>query len=485
MAGVGWNGYLLIDMIIDMRVEALDEPGAVLIVSCYELGHQPLGLAWPAAFLQRAGFRPACLDTSVEGLDPERIRRARFAAISVPMHTALRLGFQAMRHIRELNPSCLICFFGQYAALNAEYLLANGVDFVIGGEYEEPLVRLLEVLRSGAGQSVAGVGRAGVPAAPYLGRILFPVPRRGALAPLDRYSGLETGGMRIPAGYVEASRGCLHTCLHCPITPIYRGKFFVVPREVVLEDIRGLWASGARHVTFGDPDFLNGPGHSLRIVKAAHGEFPALTFDFTAKIEHLIRHRGLMDEFRRNGCLFIVSAAESLSDTVLAMLEKGHTRADFFEALRIVRGAGIVLRPSLVPFTPWTTMEDYTNLLESVGEAELVDCIDPVQYAIRLLVPPGSALLSRCYMRTALRRFNPQGFTYEWEHPDPRMDRLQADVAALVERAARVSEDAGITFGRIRDLAYETAGTKPSGPLRLPAARSLGSPVRLSEPWFC
>ena len=463
-----------------MKVEALSEPGAILLVSCYELGHQPLGLAWPAAFLERAGFRPACLDVSVQGLDPALVGNARFAAISVPMHTALRLGFQVSRRIRQANPGCLICFFGLYAALNSEYLLANGADFAIGGESEEALVRLLEALGDGGKDAAQGIGPA-----PYLKKLSFPVPRRDGLAPLERYAGLEREGVRTVAGYVEASRGCLHTCLHCPITPVYQGRLFIVPRDVVLEDVRRLWEAGARHITFGDPDFLNGPGHSLRIVTAMHEEFPSLTFDFTAKIEHLLRHRDLVDEFGRLGCLFIVTAAESFSDTVLANLEKGHTRVDVFSALRIVRDAGIVLRPSLVPFTPWTTLEDYVDMLDAIEEAALVECIDPVQYAVRLLVPPGSALLARPFMQEWLRRLKPEGFTFEWQHPDPRMDRLHREVAALVESAAGTFEAPAVTFGRIRELAYETSGAG-APPSRFGIPMSSGkAAARLSEPWFC
>mgnify|MGYP001765202639 CR=1 FL=1 len=66
-------------------------PGEILLVACYELGHQPLAIAWPAAFLERAGYAPAVLDVSVEPLDAETVRRARVVGISVPMHTALRI----------------------------------------------------------------------------------------------------------------------------------------------------------------------------------------------------------------------------------------------------------------------------------------------------------------------------------------------------------------------------------------------------------
>src|SRR5947208_5347709 len=100
---------------------AMREPGAILLVACYELGHQPLAVAWPAAFLERQGYAPAVMDVSVEPFDPEKARRARLVAISVPMHTALRLGVRVAEQIRALNPSAHICFYGLYATLNADH----------------------------------------------------------------------------------------------------------------------------------------------------------------------------------------------------------------------------------------------------------------------------------------------------------------------------------------------------------------------------
>src|SRR5688500_14513881 len=114
-------------------------PGAILLVACYELGHQPLAVAWPAAFLEQRGYAPAVLDVSVEPFDAERARRARLVAISVPMHTALRLGVGVARRVREVNPDSHICFYGLYATLNADYLLAHGADTVLAGELEEEL----------------------------------------------------------------------------------------------------------------------------------------------------------------------------------------------------------------------------------------------------------------------------------------------------------------------------------------------------------
>jgi radical SAM superfamily enzyme YgiQ (UPF0313 family) len=458
------------------NVSPLHEPGAILLVSCYELGHQPLGLAWPKAFLERAGYAPDTTDLAVEPLDDATIRRARVVAIAVPMHTALRLGLRAAEHIRRVNPACLIVFHGLYALLNSGYLLDDfGADAVLGGEVEAELVGLIERLDGG--------NAAPAPARPVLERLQFPVPSRAGLPALTRYVSLAHGDRLVPAGYVEASRGCRHQCLHCPIPPVYGGRFFVVPPGIVLEDIRQLVAAGARHVTFGDPDFLNGPGHSLRLVRALHAEFPDVTYDFTAKVEHLLEHRPLLAEFAATGCVFVVSALESLSDVVLTNLEKGHTQSDVFAALENVRAAGIALRPSFVPFTPWATLTDYRDIFEFVEAQGLIDQVDPVQYTIRLLVPPGSMLLSRPAIQPYLEALDPSALTYRWTHPDRRMDELQRDVSALVEDAARSKEEPARTFYRLRALAAARAGLAVPVP-RLPAPER-PIPARLTEPWFC
>src|SRR5437773_4783781 len=455
---------------------ALRAPGAILLMSCYELGHQPLGLAWPKAFLERAGYAPATIDLAVEALDESTLRQARLMPTAGPIHTALRLGVRAAERIRRVNPACRIVFHGLYALLNAEYLLEHVADAALGGETEVELVGLVQRLEAGTEPSPQRQA--------VLRRLDFPIPSRAGLPALTRYVSLVDRGRVVPAGYVEASRGCLHRCLHCPIPPVYEGRFFAVPREVVLEDVRRLVQAGAGHITFGDPDFLNGPGHALKLVRALHLEFPRLSYDFTAKVEHILEQEAIVPQFAATGCLFVVSALESLADVVLANLEKGHTRADILVALDVVRRAGIALRPSFVPFTPWSTLADYLDLLDFVEAERLIDHVDPVQYTIRLLIPPGSLLLSRPAIRPFLEALDPAAFTYRWTHPDPWMDELQRAASALVERAAGSGEDAWTTFYRLRALAAQYAGLSATGGVeRPPPERPI--PARLTEPWFC
>lgn len=462
--------------------------GDILLVSCYELGHQPLGVASPLATLRRGGLAAVVVDTAVEELRDEQLRDARLIAISVPMHTALRLGVRIAARARSVNPAARICFYGLYAWLNADYLLRNLADAVIGGEYEEALFAVARAARAGMPfAGLPGVRTRTTPAAPVLARLPLAPPARDPLPALSKYARLVDGERVVPAAYVEASRGCLHTCAHCPITPVYGGRFFVVPRAVVLEDIRAQVRAGAEHITFGDPDFLNGPGHALAITRALHDEFPEVTFDATIKIEHIIERRALFGELAALGCIFVVSAVESFSPEVLRHLRKGHTRADVDAALSILDAAGIALRPTFVAFTPWTRGEDYLGMLDYIALHALVEHVDPVQYSIRLLVPPGSALLEEDAAPAWLGTLDEEALSYRWVHPDARMDALQRAVAALVERLLAQARPTAEIFAAVRAAAEEQLGghAVPVGVGAAPGMRPRRAAPHLTEAWFC
>ncbi len=253
----------------------------VLLVSTYELGRQPFGLASPAAWLRRAGARVSCVDLAVDHLDDTAIQSADLVAIHIPMHTATRLAIPIAKRVKLINPHAHLCFYGLYAPMNEKYLRALGADAILGGEFESQLVALCERLanseKSASTQSEPVVS---------LDRQNFITPDRTDLPALSKYARLERDGR--PArvtGYTEASRGCKHLCRHCPIVPVYGGQFRVVQRDVVLADIRQQVEAGAQHITFGDPDFFNGPTHAIAIVQALHQKFPRVTYDATIKIE--------------------------------------------------------------------------------------------------------------------------------------------------------------------------------------------------------
>ena len=462
----------------------MKQPGEILLISCYELGHQPLGLASPLGFLKKAGYPATGVDAAAEKIASSCVSSANFIGIAVPMHTAMCIGVEIAEHIRTFNPDAHLCFYGLYASLNADYLLEHIADSVVGGEYEQALLSLVQSLEAGDALP-SGVRARPDAAAPFLQRLPFTVPYRNALPPLTQYAHLDAGDTTVPAGYVEASRGCLHTCLHCPITPVYKGRFFIVPADVVLADISQMIEMGAQHITFGDPDFLNGPGHTLKIARILHNNFPEVTFDITTKVEHILEHEEKFGELKALGCVFVVSAVESVSQVVLERLKKGHSREDIYQALRILNEADIPMRPSLVAFTPWTTASDYLEMLSFIEERALIDHVDPVQYTIRLLVPPGSALLDQPDTKSWLGPLDQINFTYHWDHPDPRMDTLYSQVNRLVEVADNRSEDPLTTFNDIKSICREHFGDSVRFPLPVPISQRRRRIPKLTESWFC
>lgn len=415
-----------------------------------------------------------CIDLALEKLDPAVLADAGVVAICVGMHTATRIAIEALPRIRELAPRAHLCVYGLYAPMNEARLRALGVGSVFGGEVEPALLALCEALRDGATAPQRPVVS--------LDRIEFAVPDRSGLPQLSRYAHLvlPDGGTRA-VGFAEGSRGCKHLCRHCPVVPVYEGRFRVVPVDVVMADIDQQVAAGATHVSFGDPDFFNGPTHGMRLARALHAAHPEVSFDATIKIQHLIAQADLLPELRACGCLFITSAVEAVDEDILRRLDKNHTRADFATAVALTREAGISLAPTFVAFTPWTTLEGYLDLLGELVALELVESVAPVQLTIRLLVPEGSWLLRLPGFRERLGAFDPALLGYPWVHADPGVDALQRELQALVMQAEAAGTSRKDIFAAVWALAHAAAGR--SAPA-LPDTAEAAVP-RLSEPWYC
>ncbi|MBI3491147.1 MAG: radical SAM protein [Acidobacteria bacterium] len=461
-----------------------------VLISTYEMGRQPFGLASAAAWLREAGWSVTSIDAAKDNarLRDATLVSADLIAFHLPMHTATRLAEPIIRKARQLNAGARICAFGLYAPLNAEWLRSLGVDDLLGGEFEAALAAIARKLVAGPKDPpyirLSSTSRPG-PFGPgaQLPRLRFLVPDRTGLPPLSKYATLQMpDGWRRLVGYTEASRGCRHLCRHCPVVPIYNGQFRVVQPDVVLADVAAQVAAGAGHITFGDPDFFNGPTHAMRLVCALHAAHPSMSYDVTIKIEHLLRHRDLLPRLADTGCAFVTSAVESIDDRVLAILEKGHTRADFVEAVALCRGARLTLVPTFVAFHPWLTLESFCELLDAIAGLGLIDHVAPIQLAIRLLVPEGSRLLELDEMRRHVGRFDPATLTYRWSHPDPRVDELHREVTAIV--GMRLNANRRAVFSEIRSLARERAGLPPAADRTRPA-RDRATVPYLNEPWYC
>jgi radical SAM superfamily enzyme YgiQ (UPF0313 family) len=455
----------------------------VLLVSTYDLGRQPFGLASPAAWLRRDGIDVACVDSTRTPLVDEEIARADLVAFYLPMHTATRLAVPLVARVSNVNPPALVAAYGLYAQLNEVWLRECGVHHVLGPEAEADLVALA---RAGSHEPIArsrprSATNPGL-RAEKIPRLEFIQPDRAGLPALASYATLQMpDGSRRVVGSTDATRGCKHLCRHCPIVPVYRGQFRAIPVDVVMRDVAAQVAAGAQHISFGDPDFLNGPSHARRIVERLAAEHPSITYDATIKVEHLLKHVDLLPVFRATGCLFVTSAVESVDDRILVKLAKGHTRADFLRVVDACRAAGLTLSPTFVPFTPWTTIDGYIDLLETLALLDLVEHVAPIQLAIRLLVTAGSPLLELPDIARRVEPFDRASLTWPWHHEDPRVDRLQEDVMRLV--GVKIAGSRGAIFDRALALARAAAGRGARTSSR--PARNRATVPYLNEPWYC
>jgi radical SAM superfamily enzyme YgiQ (UPF0313 family) len=500
----------------------------IVLISTYELGRQPFGVVSPAAWLRQAGHEVVCLDLTRESLDEGAVRAAELIGIYLPMHTATRLAAKLIPTLRGMNPRAHLCCYGLYAPMNGEYLRGLGVGTILGGEFEGELVKLagrvqglkpllglgemsdLKVRptkpngeeseqdtqatgalrqstssRDGAQRAAPLHNQAGdaqVEPEISLERLAFLVPERGGMLGIEKYAHLvlPDGSHRV-VGSTEASRGCKHLCRHCPIVPVYDGVFRIVQRDVVMADVRQQVAAGARHISFGDPDFFNGIKHALGLMEEFHREFPDVTYDVTIKIEHLRKYEKELAALWETGCLFVISAVEAVDDGILARLDKGHTREDFVYVARKFRELGMTLHPTFVAFTPWTTLAGYLDLLRVIVAEDLVENVAPVQLGIRLLIPEGSRLLELAETRELVGEFDAESLVYPWRNVDARVDRLSEAVQAIAADADAKKLSRTEAFGRISEAAHLAAGFSVPE-LRFGAGKAVPF---LSEPWYC
>lgn len=457
-------------------------PLKIVLISTYELGRQPFGLASPAAWLRKEGFDVNPVDASINLLPEKEISQADVVAFYIPMHTAARLATEQLKKIKHINPNAHFCFYGLYAPVNENYLRELGAHTILGGEFEEELVNLCKQLNANGKINYSNNQNGQIIS---LSKLQFQKPDRTNLPDLSNYAKLcdENSYTKI-TGYVEASRGCKHHCRHCPIVPVYNGNFRIVQKEIVLQDIRQQVESGAQHITFGDPDFFNGPGHSIPIVQSLHQEFSDLTYDVTIKVEHLLKHQILLPILKETGCKIVTSAVESIDEHILTIFDKGHTREDFTKVVQLFNEIGLNLNPTFVTFTPWTTISGYQELLLLLNHLNLIQNISPIQLAIRLLIPEGSKLLNHPETQKFIGNYNQEMLTYEWQNPDPKVEELFLMIRDIIHIGQQKGLPRFEIFNQIWNCTNEVSNQNKPLPKNQNIRKQSTIPY-LNEPWYC
>ena len=441
------------------RGAGFDRPGAVLLVSCYELGHQPFAVASPWAQLERAGLRRRRASTPrssrstttpsrAPGSSPSRSRCTPRCASAAPIAAPRPRAEPGARtsassaSTRRSTPSTSSAGHRRLGHRRRVRVRAGRARPRARGAAAGARRRRRHHARRALARPARAPSRRPCSAASPSSR-----PRRDGLPALDRYArliGPAPGEERV-VGYVEASRGCLHRCLPLPDhagvrRPLLRRPARGRPRRRRAADRRGRAAHHLRRSRLLQrrrPLAWPSPARSTRRTPRSPSTSPPRSSTSCGTASASPSSRAL-------GCVFVVSAVESLSDRVLAELDKGHTRADVFEALRhhARRRASRCAR-RWWRSRPWTTLDDYLELCDFIvergprGERRSHPARHPPAHPAGLGAArgatrraPGSARSSRTSSATAGRT------------PIPRMDRLHEEVSRRVEEGAARGEDA-------------------------------------------
>ena len=389
----------------------------IMLISMDEGEFQPLGIAGPAAYLRKNGFSVRAFDLRKNSTFEFDIY-ADIVAFSVPIFGAIESSVEKAKEIRKAGFQGPFVFYNQYATVQPETFLLDDNCFVIFGEFEEELVQICKLMQQSKpiaqAEHVWSMGKKRP--AKALKRATFIAPDRSDLPSLSTYARFD-GAI---VGNVETMRGCAHPCTYCSVFGAYERHVVKIPEEIVLEDIAYTVNAGATHITFVDADFFSTGKRGLAIVESMVERYPGISFDITARLDDIIRYKTIVERFKEVGCKEVTSAFEFPDENVLEIMNKGIVLDQMVQAVRLLQGIGIRLKPTFITYTPWIDSVNMGKLDAFAKEIGIADFIDPLQKQTRLLLYKGSPLLATDHIKPI--RLMDRGVYYDWVHPDPRVD---------------------------------------------------------------
>ncbi|MGI9489275.1 MAG: arsinothricin biosynthesis radical SAM protein ArsL [Geminicoccaceae bacterium] len=402
-----------------------------VVMSIFEGGYQPITALSAFTALQESGHDTEFFDLYVEGEEKlASLADSEVFVLSVPLYDALKAVPDIVGQIKAIRSDARIVFFGQYATINAGLLAGSQGDYAVVGEWEHPLVGLLDNLTGKATDVPEGIAdgqmvSSGQIPKPYRSRNHMQVPNRRVAPSLAKYPQPHLDkllGKSTIVGGLETTRGCHHKCTYCSVFAAYDGKVILSSEDIVVRDVANLVDQGMEHLTFIDADFFNAKRYAMNMLRSLHKEFPSITYDLTTRVDHILENPDFVDEMADLNVRVITSALEFPSQTVLDQVYKEMTVPMIEEAIASIGKSGIILNPTFIMFNPWVGLEDIAKFHDFVTRNGLEELIDPIQYETRLHLYKGSPLLLNPTIQNL--ELTEQEFHIDWKHPDPLVDEL-------------------------------------------------------------
>ena len=426
----------------------------ILLLSFYDLGKQPKIISELYKKLDNGSNQIDVVDYSIEEKNLT-LDNYDVLGIYASMHTASVLAEQYLRD-RKLPNKLFV--FGLYANVFSE--MFSNFQSIHSFDSDE-LESLLEVQLN-----------------PNYS-FKHSVPDRTILPSITDYSHIVDGSNNLIAGSVETTYGCKHECTHCPVPIEFKGMFKTFGTEKIITDVTNQVEEGAKHISFNDPDFFNGPKHALKILQLLNEKHPSITYDSTIKVEHILKYPDYFQELKNLNMLFVISAFETTNDHVLNILQKNHSFNDLNKAVELSLENKIDIRPTWMPFSPWTEQNDLISIIKLIENYKLRETVDPIQLTIKLLVPKNSLILKRPEMKEYLLDYDPASFSYAWQYKFPNIDNIQNELFTYVLQHESENEYAQY-LGLVDILESHTNET-----LLNSEKYSQRIVPKLSETWFC
>ena len=426
----------------------------ILLLSFYDLGKQPKIISELYKKLDNGSNQIDIVDYSIEEKDLT-LDNYDVLGIYASMHTASVLAEQYLRD-RKLPNKLFV--FGLYANVFSE--MFSNFQSIHSFDSDE-LESLLEVQLN-----------------PNYS-FKHSVPDRTILPSITDYSHIVDGSNNLIAGSVETTYGCKHEYTHCPVPIQFKGMFKTFGTEKIITDVTNQVEEGAKHISFNDPDFFNGPKHALKILQLLNEKHPSITYDSTIKVEHILKYPDYFQELKNLNMLFVISAFETTNDHVLNILQKNHSFNDLNKAVELSLENNIDIRPTWMPFSPWTEQNDLISIIKLIENYKLRETVDPIQLTIKLLVPKNSLILKRPEMKEYLLDYDPASFSYAWKYKFPNIDNIQNELFTYVLQHESENEYTQY-LGLVDILESHTNET-----LLNSEKYSQRIVPKLSETWFC
>ena len=426
----------------------------ILLTSFYDLGKQPKIIAEIVDRYNSAEIDFDFFDFSVEDQNKD-LENYDVLGIYAPMHTATILSIE---YIKDKKLPNKMFTFGLYGSVLEDF--NSSIRYIKDIESDE-LALFLEINDD------------------HQFSLKNNIPNRQIFPDISNYAHLVDGSNNIIAGSVETTYGCKHSCTHCPVPISFNGTFKTYSLEKIISDVENQVNQGAKHISFNDPDFFNGPIHALKILESLNKKFPTITYDSTIKVEHIIKYKKYFKELSSLNMVFVISAFETTNDLVLSILEKNHTSNDLNTSIEISQDFGIDVRPTWMPFSPWTELNDLSNIVNLIEKYKLRETVDPIQLTIKLLIPKHSLIIKKPEINKYLGNYEKNSLSFKWEYENNDVEKLQSSLFDFILHNSELDEHKQyLGMVNIIEKFTDTELLKNS-------TYDFKNASKLSETWFC